>query len=144
MLSELFQSPEFWDEHNDNNKFKSPFRYVVSSLRAADLHPQEYRPLKQFLVQQGEPIYGCLTPDGYKNTKEAWLNPNALLTRLNFATGLGIGRLPGNQFDPPEYKLLGATISNGIFSAHTVETVEKEPEPMRAALLLGSPEFMKY
>jgi uncharacterized protein (DUF1800 family) len=144
VLSELFQSPEFWDERNDNDKFKSPFRYVVSSLRAADIHPQEYKALKQFLALQGEPIYGCLTPDGYKNTKEAWLNPSALLTRLNFATGVGIGRLPGNQFDPPEYKLLGATISNGVFSAHTVETVEKEPEPMRAALLLGSPEFMRY
>ncbi len=144
VLSELFKSPEFWDERYQNNKYKSPFRYVVSSIRATGVEPTNYKPLKQFLQMQGEQLYGCLTPDGYKSTTDAWLNPDSLLRRINFATGLGLGRLPGNEFDPPEYRLLGATMRGGRFSPQTVQVVANQPEQLRSALLLGSPEFLKY
>ncbi|MBV8062446.1 MAG: DUF1800 family protein, partial [Nevskia sp.] len=36
----------------------------------------------------------CPAPDGWKNTQSAWLNPQAMVYRLNFATALGQGRLP--------------------------------------------------
>jgi uncharacterized protein (DUF1800 family) len=144
VLADLFASPEFWSTENDRNKYKSPFRYVVSSFRAAGVEPQDFRALKQFLTAQGEPLYGCLTPDGYKNTKEAWLNPDALLKRLNFATGMGIGRVANNRFDPPEYRRLGATISGGVFSPNTVSVVMKQPQQLQSAMLFGSPEFMMY
>jgi uncharacterized protein (DUF1800 family) len=144
VLADLFASPEFWSAENDKNKYKSPFRYVVSSFRAAGVEPQDFRALKQFLQAQGEPLYGCLTPDGYKNTKEAWLNPDALLKRLNFATGMGIGRVANNRFDPPEYRRLGATISGGVFSPNTVSVVVKQPQQLQSAMLFGSPEFMMY
>jgi uncharacterized protein (DUF1800 family) len=144
VLMELFRSPEFMDAHNQGNKYKSPFRYVVSCIRAAGVEPQDYRSIKQFLQLQGEPLYGCLTPDGYKNTSDAWLNPDALLRRINFAVGVGAGFLPGNQFDPPDYRKLGATMRDGKFSLQTVEVVGKQPTQLRSALLLGSPEFMKY
>ena len=41
--------------------------------------------------QLGMPLYGCQTPDGWKNTEAAWLNPDAMVYRLNFATALGAG-----------------------------------------------------
>jgi uncharacterized protein DUF1800 len=41
----------------------------------------------------GMPIYGCLTPNGYANTQDTWLNPDAMMTRLSFATALGSGNL---------------------------------------------------
>jgi len=85
-----------------------------------------------------------LTPDGYKNTKEAWLNPDSLLKRINFATTLGDGELPGNRYYPPEYRRLGATIAGSRFSAQTVTTIAAQPEQLRSPLLLGSPEFMHY
>lgn len=72
------------------------------------------------------------------------MNPDALLRRLNFATAIGNGNLAGYQFDPPEYRMLGDTISGGKFSSQTVATVAKQPEELRSALLLGSPEFMRY
>jgi hypothetical protein len=42
-----------------------------------------------------------------------------------------------------EYRRLGATLG-GTFSAQTVKVVVKAPEILRPALLLASPEFMKY
>ncbi len=47
------------------------------------------------------PLYGCQTPDGYKQTQAAWLNPDAMMLRLSFATALGTGRLP-IEMPPPD------------------------------------------
>jgi uncharacterized protein (DUF1800 family) len=144
VMEALLSSPEFWSPTYQQNKFKAPFRYVVSALRATGAEPDRYDLLVGFLRQQGEPMYGCLTPDGYKNTKDAWMNPDALMRRLNFATALGTGHLQGVVAEAPEYRTLGATISNGKFSPQTVATVAKQPEELRSALLIGSPEFMRY
>lgn len=142
VMTSMVQSPEFWSA--DNNKYKTPFRYVVSAVRAVGLEPQDYSPLIDMLNQQGQPTYAYLTPDGYKNTKEAWLNADSLLKRINFATALGMGTLKGNNYPPPEYRRLGATIAGSRFSPQTVTTIAAQPEELRSALLLGSPEFMYY
>ncbi len=144
VLRELFNSSEFWDKHYVNAKYKTPLRYAVSALRASDAHPTDYKPVVQFLRLQGEPLYAHLTPDGYKNTKDAWLSPDALVNRINFATALTSAKLPAVLPDAPGYKQLSDTISNGEFSKHTTATVAKAPAALKSAVLLGSPEFMYY
>jgi uncharacterized protein (DUF1800 family) len=144
VMTTMLHSPEFWAAENENNKYKTPLRFVVSSVRAVGLTPQNYDPLIDMLRQQGEAPYAYLTPDGYKNTKDAWLNPDSLLKRINFATTFGSGALPGNRYSPPEYRRLGATIAGGRFSPQTVATIAAQPEELRSPLLLGSPEFMRY
>jgi len=144
VLRELFYSKEFWDPKYENAKYKTPLRFVVSTLRASGTHLDNYTPVDGFLRLQGEPLYGCITPDGYKNTKEAWLNPDGLIRRINFATAVAAGKLPGVAMDPPEYRQLGATISGSKFSTHTVAVVAKAPDQMKSAVVLGSPEFMHY
>jgi uncharacterized protein (DUF1800 family) len=94
-LAALFASPEFRDPQFFGAKYKTPYQYVVSSVRAAGLPPiANVRPLLGALYQNGQPLYACLTPDGYKNTREAWLNPDSMIYRLNFANALGNGNLP--------------------------------------------------
>jgi uncharacterized protein (DUF1800 family) len=144
VMQTLLGSPEFWDPKYEHCKYKSPFRYVISSIRATGASIDRLDVINQFLKMQGQPLYGCLTPDGYKNVKDAWMNPDALLRRINFATAIGYGSLPGMNSSPPEYRQLGATISAGKFSNQTVATVAKQPEQLRSALLIGSPEFMRY
>jgi uncharacterized protein (DUF1800 family) len=144
VLRELFYSKEFWDPQYENAKYKTPLRFVVSTLRASGTHLDNYTPVDGFLKMQGEPLYGCITPDGYKNTKAAWLNPDGLIRRINFATAVAAGKLPGVTMDPPEYRQLGATISGSKFSTHTVAVVAKAPDQMKSAVVLGSPEFMHY
>ena len=143
VLRTLFSRPEFWDPQNDNSKFKSPQRYLISTLRASQVSPQQGRPLLGFLVQTGEPLYGCLTPDGYKNTKDAWLNPDGLLKRISLATAISTGRLPaamGQQADPRQVMdAIGKEVK-----PKTMATIAQAPQNMQSALLLGSPEFMRY
>jgi len=94
-LETLFFSPEFWDERYYGAKFKTPYEYVLSAARVTGA-PQitNYRPLFGTMMLLGMAPYAHETPDGYANTREAWLNPEAMMTRLSFATALGQGHLP--------------------------------------------------
>lgn len=143
VLNVLFHSPEFWNKSNENSKYKTPYRYLVSTFRALDTSPGNYERLNGFLRQQGMPLYGCLTPDGFKNTTEAWLNPDMLLKRINFATALTLRRMPRVYSGSPNSRQLIATLGND-FTPRTMLAINKAPEPMKPALMLGSPEFMKY
>jgi uncharacterized protein (DUF1800 family) len=143
VLNVMFNSREFWAPETESSKFKNPFRYVVSTLRAADAQPGHYYFAHDFLKAQGMPLYSCLTPDGYKNTKDAWVNPDTLLKRITFATTIASGGIPEATPSAIEYRRLGATLGNS-FSTQTVKSIMKAPDIMRSALILGSPEFMKY
>jgi hypothetical protein len=120
------------------------------------------------------PLYGCQTPDGYKNTQDAWLNPDALTRRIAFASALAGGRLPLGVVPAdarpavPEPNLAGsdvvplpplpppaapkpvpldparlqATLA-GAISPRTLGIVQRNPDNLRAAMLLGSPDFMQ-
>jgi uncharacterized protein (DUF1800 family) len=143
VMETMITSPEFWDKQYRNAKFKSPYRYLVSSLRATNTKMNNPQSAIGFLRQSGMPLYGCLTPDGYKNTEEAWLNPDALLNRINFATALGAGRYPGLSPGQKDPELVADTFAIDL-SDKTVEAVNKSPRQLRVGLLLGSPEFMKY
>ena len=149
VLTTMFESREFFDEQYQNNKYKSPFRYAMSALRASGSRPEHYEPIYSFLKLQGQPLYACLTPDGYKNTKDAWLNSDALLKRINFATALGsAGNTGGNrafsQAPGQSYDQSLSTVNGGQLSSRTSAVIAKSPEPFKLALLLGSPEFMSY
>jgi uncharacterized protein (DUF1800 family) len=143
VLQTLFESPSFWDEENYGSKFKTPFQYVISTIRASGEEVTNYRPLIYVLKELGMPFYECQTPDGYKNTQAAWLNPDGMLRRINFATGLAFGRININddQF-PVSYDDIMDVFGHQL-SASTMDAVQKEPARLRAMLVLGSPDMMK-
>ena len=182
VLKALFHSPEFWQTQYYSAKFKTPYQYVVSAVRATGIEVANVQPLTNTLQQLGMPIYGCLTPDGYKNTQDAWLNPDALTRRISFATALTSGRLPlqaiastpssltpsmtanadvtsplaampsiaplptlpnptFRAIQPFDATQLAATLGYP-FSAKTQQAIATNPSQLRAALMLGSPEFM--
>jgi len=94
VLETMFTSAEFWDPRSYGAKFKTPYEYVVSCVRATGVPIRNYRPLYGTMQILGMPLYACQTPNGYANTQDAWLNPDAMMTRLSFATALGSGNLP--------------------------------------------------
>jgi uncharacterized protein (DUF1800 family) len=94
VLALMFAAPEFWDRRYYRAKFKSPYEYVISCARATAVPVRNYRPLYGTMQLLGQPLYGCLTPNGYSNTEDAWLNPDGMMMRLSFATALGNGNLP--------------------------------------------------
>ena len=140
MLRVLFHSPAFWDAANSQNKFKPPFRYVVSALRAAGLVPQGDGQLAYSAVaQMGEPLYRCLTPNGYANASESWLNSDALLKRIEFARGLS--RFSSPSAEPSETIIESFGTS---WSANSIVTIRSGEPKQRPVLALSSPEFVYY
>ncbi len=112
VLRTLFYSAEFRDPRTIHAKFKTPYQYVVSAARASGYPIVNVQPLVGTLAQLGMPLYGCQTPDGYKNTEAAWLNPEGMTRRINFATALASGRLPIDREPQPLGK--GATMRRAI------------------------------
>jgi uncharacterized protein (DUF1800 family) len=167
VLATLFHSPEFWDQQTYAAKFKTPYQYVLSAVRATGLPVDNVTPLVHALQQLGMPLYGCVSPDGYKNTQEAWLNPDAMVHRVTFATALASGRLPLTQPlakfptigevkaeqtsasppglvhpEPVSAVALADTLDHR-FSPQTEAAVHAASPALRAALFLGSADFMK-
>jgi uncharacterized protein (DUF1800 family) len=161
VLEALFSSAEFWDQRNYGIKFKTPYEYVISAVRAAGVDVINVNPLAGAMAGLGMPLYGCQTPDGYRNTQEAWLNPDAMMLRLSFATALGRGHLQlelpvdGENDGPmarnavlamesnpaPDPIQLAMTVGD-LFSERTAGVIEGAAPGLRAPLILGSPEFM--
>jgi uncharacterized protein (DUF1800 family) len=161
VLKALFTSREFHDSVGD--KYKTPYQFVNSAVRASSIPIENPRPLLGTMARLGMPLYRCATPDGYKNTADTWLNADATTLRINFATALARGNLPvsspppvlpqvqpvsdpapapapkGEPVDPATLEaVLGASLS-----AKTRNVVVEAPPGLRAALILGSPDFMR-
>ncbi|MCC3582737.1 DUF1800 domain-containing protein [Microcoleus sp. PH2017_30_WIL_O_A] len=172
VLNTLFRSREFWDKKNYSAKFKTPYQYVISAVRSTNKTVENFQPLYTTLLQLGMAPYGCPTPDGYKNTQDAWLNPDAIARRLSFVTALATNPLylnsppadnnqsgwmlpaiatPSNSSLPMgprnSNQLIDpsqlANILGNDFSANTKSAIASSPANLRTALILGSPEFMR-
>ncbi len=139
----MIESDEFWQPEALGAKFKTPYQYLVSSLRALGATtPADVQPLLQLLAQAGMPLYGAATPDGYKNVASAWMNAEALAQRVQFASNLTERRArQGLRVEADAQRLMDTL--GPLWSDATRQTVTAEPAPMRLALLLASPEFMK-
>ncbi len=87
--------PEFVDRNNYRAKFKTPFEYVVSVLRATRARVDNPQQLFRELRLMGQPIYECEDPIGYSDQREAWLDPGIMVYRWNFAIALVTGKIKG-------------------------------------------------
>ncbi len=139
VLDTLFHSPEFNDPQYYHNKFKTPYQYLVSLLRASNINNPNFQRLRGMLAQLSMPIYGCATPDGYKNTQDAWLNPEGMLRRISLANAIANGAVSNKQ--PVNAQQLQKTLGNK-FSPTTKNAIAQSPPRLRSTLILGSPEMM--
>ena len=161
VLKTLLTSDEFRD--SVGQKYKTPYQYVISAARAGDVDVRNPEPLLGTMARLGMPLYLCQTPDGYKNTEGAWLSPDATTIRIDYASLLGSGafllyappadegsaQLVSDRTSAPESKprpvdavALEAMLSP-VLSEQTRKTVAASPDWLKAALILGSPDFMR-
>lgn len=147
----IITSPEFFAPEAYRAKVKSPYEFVVSATRAANVDAGAALPMVQALRELGMPLYFCQPPTGYADRADAWVNTGALLNRMNFAVALTQGRLRGERrggrIDAsgiPTREALFGTVLAGDVSASTRATVAKASTAAQsAALILGSPEFQR-
>jgi uncharacterized protein (DUF1800 family) len=148
VLQTMFRSPEFWAPEAYRARVKTPFEFVVSSLRAMRVEIIDPQPLLGTLNKMGMPLYGSQPPTGYSTKADVWVNSAALLDRMNFGLALATNRLPGTTFnlsqlldgapvadaDPYQVQLkLEQTLLPGEISQQTHETIEErivDPQAM--------------
>lgn len=153
VLKALFDSSEFWT--SAGQKYKTPYEFVISAARAGGLPINDVRPLLGWIGRLGMPLYGCETPDGYKNTAQAWLSPDAMLQRIDFAAVFARGAVPvalepegglpapsRDRTPTVDPKQLLALLGSGL-TQQTRAIVAAALAGERAALILGSPDFMR-
>jgi uncharacterized protein (DUF1800 family) len=164
VLKTMFDSPEFWAPAAYRAKVKTPFEFVVSSLRATGAQVDTSAALIQQLNKMGQPLYGAQPPTGYSMKAETWVNSSALLNRMNYALALGTGRIPGVQSDsqqivgtdaPQDSNAILArfesSLLNGDLSRQTHDTIstrmndpavtgrklDDAPRPVQAGVVAG-------
>ncbi|HEV2185862.1 MAG TPA: DUF1800 domain-containing protein [Stellaceae bacterium] len=160
VMKALLTSPEFRD--SAGQKYKTPYQYVLSAVRATGGRIKSPTPFLGTMAQLGMPLYLCPTPDGYKNTQDAWLSPSGTTDRTNFATLVGSGALL--NYVPPDEQAVHVVAAsaapdaakpiavdtealqallNPVLSDHTRAAIAESPATLKAALILGSPDFMR-
>ena len=99
VMTTMIYSPEFWSREAFRAKVKTPFELVVSTTRALGTDVDQPLPLAQWVARIGQPLYQCLTPNGYSDKAAAWVSTGALLNRVNFAVALTSNKVRGAQVE---------------------------------------------
>jgi uncharacterized protein (DUF1800 family) len=135
-VAALLRHPDARAPKLQGAQFKSPQRFVISMLRACALTPGDWAPTLQALRALGQPLFGCATPDGYKTVRSAWLDPEALARRTELAARVAQRARLGAEAAEQLLDTLGPAIG-----ATTRAALADEAPALRAALILGSPDF---
>jgi uncharacterized protein (DUF1800 family) len=134
---ELVAAPEAWQ--GAPAKFKTPWEWAVSSLRA--LGRQEIAPMQaaNAMNQLGQPVWRPGSPAGYDDVAASWAAPDALVRRVEVAQ-----RIAAQAGDAIDARALASRVLPGALSEGTATAIARAESPTSGlALLLVSPEFLR-
>ncbi|MEP6925287.1 MAG: DUF1800 domain-containing protein [Pyrinomonadaceae bacterium] len=130
MVRTILASDEFKTARG--SKFKPPFRFIVSCLRAVGADTHAHQPLIEYLLRMGQGPFQYPTPDGYPDEANAWLG--TFLWRWNFGFALASNQIPSVavSLDKVAQAVSGATTKLGFdpqrflphFIGRTVSEIE--------------------
>jgi uncharacterized protein (DUF1800 family) len=144
VLAALFTSDAFWAKESIAVKFKTPYQYVLSVVRATGQTPENLQGIGAALAAQGMPLYGCITPDGYKNTEAAWLNPDAMTKRINFANNVFTSRAFGNALNSVTVESLVQTLGPLVAEpTKKLAMANQNDTGLARALIVAGPAMMR-
>ena len=133
----LVNSPEAWVAQPV--KFKTPWEWSVSALRAVDLDNIPPPMATNLMNQMGQPVWNPGSPAGYDDIAASWAAPEALMQRVEAAKR--IADRAGSSIDP---RALAEKVLPGALSDSTRAAIARSESPSEGlALLLVSPEFLR-
>jgi uncharacterized protein (DUF1800 family) len=159
MLREVLHSGEF--KASRGIKFKRPFHFIASCLRATGADTHAHKPLIEYLLRMGQAPFQHPTPDGYPDEATPWLG--TLLWRWNFALAIAANQIPSVKVEPQRLinaiggsgpaQLLPHFIGragteaelkalNNYAASQGIDTDERKAEML--GLILASPAFQSY
>jgi uncharacterized protein (DUF1800 family) len=138
LYRELVAAPEAWQPAPA--KFKSPWEWAVSGLRALGRRELPGTQAGNLLNQLGQPVWRPGSPAGYDDVTATWAAPDALLRRVEVAQ-----RLATQAGDTVDARALAPRVlPGGALGADTAGAIARADSGGTAlALLLLSPEFLR-
>jgi uncharacterized protein (DUF1800 family) len=123
---------------SDPTRLTSPQEFLWFALRAL-ARSLEPRQITQGLGALGQPLWSPPSPQGFNDAADAWLAPDALTNRLDFAETLAVQVEP--DVDP--VALAAAILGPGMARATELAVARAESRTQALALMLMSPEFQR-
>ena len=124
---------------------KTPYELVASTYRVMQARPDTAGRSVQLAATLGQALYGHLTPDGWPDDADAWMNTGAVLSRINFGSNVAAGRVFGiaaGKWRPPtlaagasleqQVDAIGAAILQGEMSSDTRRVLISGSNPLAA------------
>jgi uncharacterized protein (DUF1800 family) len=143
-VAAVFDTPEFRERRG--TKFKRPFQFVASALRATAARTDSGLELIDYLTRMGHAPHNYPTPEGYPQEAAPWMG--TLFWRWKFAVALSQNRIRGTQVDFE--KLRQHSGGEEKLRAHLLgrQATAREARACREsgaelALLLASPAFQR-
>lgn len=134
---ELVAAPEAWQP--GSAKFKSPWDWALSSLRALGQRALPPAQAANLMAQLGQPVWRPGSPAGFGDTAATWAAPDALMRRVEIAQ-----RLAQEAGDTVDARTLAPRVLPGALSEATATAIARaESGGSALALLLVSPEFLR-
>lgn len=134
---ELVASPQAWQPAPA--KFKSPWDWAVSSLRALGRTALAPAQASALMTQLGQPVWRPGSPAGYSDLDATWAAPDALMRRVEVAQ-----RLAQETGDAVDARRVAPLVLPGVLSAATSSAIARaESGGTALALLLVCPEFLR-
>jgi uncharacterized protein (DUF1800 family) len=133
----LIDSPEAAAAHP--LKFKNPWEWSVSALRAVGGEKLDPTIAAAMLKQLGQPTWKPGSPAGWDDIAASWAAPEALMRRVEIAQR--IADRAGSSIDA---RALADKVLPGVLSDATRSAIARAESPQEGlALLLVSPEFVR-
>lgn len=132
----LIAAPEVWTPAPV--KFRTPFEWLVASLRLTGTGTMPPQRIVGALTQLGQAPWRATSPAGYDDIAASWAGPDALIRRVEFAERIARAVPTDNVIARAEAAFPGA------LSEPTLAQLKRAESGAQAlALLLVSPEMMR-
>ena len=133
----LVDAPESWAA--DAVKFKTPWEWGVSALRAMGTRTIRDQSAAALMNQLGQPVWRPGSPAGWDDNAASWMGPDALLRRVEVAERLV--QRTGELLDP---RALAPRVLPDTLSPATAQAIARADSLAQGlALLLVTPEFLR-
>lgn len=137
MYRVLIAAPEAWQAAPV--KFKSPWEWSLSALRALGTREVQGQQLAGLMQQLGQPVWRPGSPAGWDDIASAWAGPDALVRRVEAAE-----RMAGRAANQIDARGLATRLFPNALSPATAQAIERAESPGQGlALLLVAPEFLR-
>ena len=155
----IVNSPEFMKRENYRAKFKTPYWFAVSTLRATDAKIDNLDETVKVVGTMGEPVYECPDPTGFFDQAERWMDAGVLTKRWDYGLSLARGGVAGVSIPPSfmnrysglkpeelEQKLIEDLIGGdvGDRELHVLQEAAAQNDTQQMlGVILGSPSFQQ-